>query len=137
VEFWESLGSRVRVMDPARHDHMLARTSHLPHMTAALLAATVGRDATRAELRDFCGSGFRDASRIADGSPEVWHDIARSNAAELAAELKAFRNRLNQAVDWLESGDFDRIKALLAEGRAARRALLGGSAEPPAEGEGP
>src|SRR5262249_41920008 len=62
AEFWKALGARVRVMDAEEHDRALARTSHLPHLAASALAATVS-----GELLGLTASGFRDATRLAAG----------------------------------------------------------------------
>jgi prephenate dehydrogenase len=125
-EFWGALGARCRVIDSALHDRALARTSHLPHMVASLLAASVGRPGGRADLGEFCGRGFADTSRVAEGSPEVWLDIVRTNRSNLRNELRAFRGELDRLIAALERGDDAAILRLLERGRAARRRLLKG-----------
>ena len=122
--FWRSLGADTRVMDPATHDALMARTSHLPHLAAAALALTVGREDKPARTGLFCGTGFRSATRIADGSPDVWLDIVKSNHRALLGELKAYRERLDGFIDALEQADYERIRAGLEEGRRQRRELL-------------
>lgn len=122
--FWRSLGASVYVMDAALHDAVLARTSHLPHMVAALLAATVARKNDSGEVGRFCGTGFQDSTRIADGSPELWHDISFSNSALLIREIEAFRERADDLLKWLRAGDFEQVKTFLQASREARRALL-------------
>lgn len=125
-ELWESVGARVRVMTPEEHDRIMARTSHLPHLTAAVLAATVGRGEDPGRWAIYCGSGFRDTTRIAEGSPEVWHDIVSSNAEEVASELRALRRELNQLSDLIEQNRFDSIRQFLEEARSRRRRLVRG-----------
>ncbi|HMP76528.1 MAG TPA: prephenate dehydrogenase [Kiritimatiellia bacterium] len=122
--FWRSLGGRCRTMDSREHDRLLARTSHLPHMVASLLALTVGRTAGREQLADYCGTGFADTSRVAEGSPEVWLDIVRTNRSNLAEELRAYRIQLDRLLALLDEGDFAGIEAVLENGRSARRQLL-------------
>ena len=124
--FWRRLGGRCRVMDSREHDRLLARTSHLPHMAASLLALTVGRTAEREKLADYCGTGFADTSRVAEGSPEVWLDIVRTNRSNLAEELRAYRGQLDRLLALLDAGDFEGVRALLEHGRSARRELLSG-----------
>ncbi len=125
TRFWRALGGRVARMDSRRHDEILARTSHLPHMVASLLALTVGRRPDRSAIGPYCGSGFADTTRVAEGSPEVWMDIVRTNRSNLAGELRAFRRQLDRLVAMLDKGDFIGITGALEEGRAARRALVG------------
>ena len=120
---WRGVGSVVRVMDPAEHDRIMARTSHLPHVAAALVAATVGRANGTASLGAFCGPGFRDVTRVAEGSPEVWLDILQSNRPAVAEELKALQARLGAVLAALEGQDAAALRQFLEESRAARRAL--------------
>jgi len=68
---------------------------------------------------------------VADGSPEVWHDIVSTNAAAIEAELQAYRAEIDQLIGWLAVGAFDKVKAFLALGRERRRALMNQS---PVEG---
>jgi prephenate dehydrogenase len=125
--FWRQLGSHVTVLPAAEHDRLMARTSHLPHLTASLLAVTVGRDDAEAETGPYCGTGFRDTSRVAAGSPEVWHDIVSTNAPAIEAELKAYQAQLAALLAQLAAGDFEAIKGLLAAGCERRQALLAAS----------
>lgn len=119
VDFWQALQSRVAIMDPVAHDRVIARTSHLPHLIAAILVGTVLRE-DEGSVGDFCGNGFRDATRIAAGSEEIWHDIVKSNQALLSAELAQFRDRLEQVRGMLEEGDFETLRRSLAECRGLR-----------------
>jgi prephenate dehydrogenase len=121
--FWRCVGSVVCVMEPAEHDWIMARTSHLPHVAAALVAATVGREYAAAKVGAFCGPGFRDVTRVAEGSPDVWMDILRSNRPAVAAELQQLKARLDAVLAALEGGDDDALRRFLEEGRATRRAL--------------
>jgi len=123
IGFWEHLGAEVRQMSPEAHDEVLARTSHLPHMVAALLVATVGRNGEHERIADFCGSGFRSATRLAAGSPELWHDISRSNPESLFQELTAFKEQVETMCRWLREEDFGRLREFLASSRDLREAL--------------
>ncbi len=124
--FWRRLGGRVAMVDSREHDRLLARTSHLPHMVASLLALTVGRMPGREALAGFCGSGFADTSRVAEGSPEVWLDIVRTNRSNLAEELRAYRAQLDRLLALLDAGDFSGVEHVLEHARSARRELLAG-----------
>lgn len=122
--FWERLGSHTLVMDAEAHDRLMARTSHLPHMVAVLLALTAGREGAPEQTGAFCGTGFRDTSRIAEGSPEVWHDIVSTNAPLLIEELRAYEHVLHDLLNRMELKDFDGVKEVLEKGRQARRDLM-------------
>lgn len=123
--FWKRLGARVVDCDAREHDRIVGRTSHLPHMVASLLAVTVAR-AGADKMGRFCGSGFADTSRVAEGSPEVWHDIVRTNWSNLADELRAYTRQTERLINLLDDGDFEGVQRFLEQGQAARRMLLKG-----------
>jgi len=114
--FWESIGSRVIRLTPHAHDELVARTSHLPHLAASLLVAAVNRE-RHPHLGDLMGSGYESTTRLAEGSADVWHDIVKTNAPAVRAELTAFRDeldRLLQQIDQgLDTGDFDAVRDFL------------------------
>ncbi len=127
ADFWRQVGALVSVISAVEHDRLMARTSHLPHLLASLLAVTIGRGDESAAVGPFCGTGFRDTSRVADGSPDVWHDIVSTNAPAITEELRQLRDQLDMLIRWTDAGEFDRIKKFLAAGRDCRRALLAAS----------
>ncbi len=103
-QFWKALGSRTVRMDAARHDLLVSLSSHLPHVVAATLAGLILDPRQPKQLAQLCASGFRDTTRIASGSPEMWRDIALTNRKNLsravdafAAELKKFQSALKQS----------------------------------------
>jgi cyclohexadieny/prephenate dehydrogenase len=124
LHFWEALGATVKIVSAIEHDRLMARTSHLPHLLATLLAVTAARDDDTHRVGPYCGTGFRDTSRVADGSPDVWHDIVSTNSKAIAEELRAFRTGLNQLIEWTETSDFEKIRTILTAGRNGRRALM-------------
>lgn len=115
-QFWTALGSRVVPVDPETHDRLVARTSHIPHIAASALTPLVdGRDAT-----PFIGSGFRDTTRVAEGRPEVWRDIALTNRAAIEAGLDEFIGTLERFRNDLKADDAEAVEAFFARGRDAR-----------------
>jgi prephenate dehydrogenase len=109
-------------MSPEAHDRLLARTSHMPHLVAALLVdLAFGNEAEG--TRDACGTGFRDATRMAAGSEDVWHDIVKTNADALVSELDAFISAAAELRGCIASGRLDEMKAFLARCRAIRAGL--------------
>lgn len=121
--FWQSLNSRVFQLAPETHDELLASTSHLPHLIAAVLAGTVGRHSPE-QIGVFCGSGFRDTTRIADGSPDMWHDIIKSNRSAVLCELLAFKERLDELILAVSRDDLAGVRDFLAAARHSRRDML-------------
>jgi len=132
---WEAVGSRVRVMSPEAHDRLLARTSHMPHLVAALLVDLAFGDEAEG-TRDACGTGFRDATRMAAGSEGVWHDIVKTNADALVSELDAFIAAAADLRGGIASGRFEDVKAFLAKCRAIRAGLYRSGTGKSASAEG-
>jgi len=113
--FWEALGSKVVEMSPEAHDAALAETSHLPHLTAAALAATLS-----SENRPLAASGFRDTTRIASGDPDLWTAIFLGNRDSVLASLTKYDGLLAEFRRAIEHGDARRLQELLAAAKANR-----------------
>ncbi len=120
---WEAVGARVEVMEPARHDRILAGISHLPHLVAYALAAAALEEEGEAGRR-LAGGGFRDTTRIARSSPELWRDISLLNRDALLTALDRFEAHLAEIRAALEARD----PTALADHFAAARAALEGDA---------
>lgn len=115
---WKGLGSNVVQMTPDRHDELLALTSHVPHVSAAALAAT-----TPAEALPMAATGWADTTRVAAGSPPLWREILLANPKPIAAGLRRLSRELESYAAALEQGDGDTIESLLENGRSRRDAL--------------
>ncbi|HEX7328227.1 MAG TPA: prephenate dehydrogenase/arogenate dehydrogenase family protein [Casimicrobiaceae bacterium] len=120
-EFWTACGARVARLDAARHDRIFAAVSHLPHLLAFLLVDEVASRADSAEYLANAGGGFRDFTRIAASSPEMWRDIALANRDALATEIAAFRDALDALALSIAHGDGVAIEALLERAANVRR----------------
>jgi prephenate dehydrogenase len=116
--FWQALGARVKVMTPAEHDRGLALTSHLPHLLASALAATLPL-----ELFDLAATGFRDTTRIAAGDPSLWTAIFAHNRAALLTALDRFEENLHALRSSLAASDWQRLENLLIEAKQVRDGL--------------
>jgi prephenate dehydrogenase len=95
-EFWSDLDGRVLRLTPEEHDVFVSRTSHLPYITAAALASLVLNPAHPEAQAALCATGFRDTTRIASGSPEMWRDIALANRENLRVVLDEFVRELQK-----------------------------------------
>lgn len=120
-DLWQACGAHVIDMDAGAHDRVLASVSHMPHLLAAAYMAQVAAADDAAARLALAGTGFRDFTRIAAGSPEMWRDIFLSNRVALRAELAAVRAVLDQAERAMSDGDGDALQALLARAAQARR----------------
>jgi prephenate dehydrogenase len=118
---WQACGGRVRTLEPALHDRIFAAVSHLPHLLAFALVDEFAARPNAEDLFRFAASGFRDFTRIAASSPEMWRDIALANRDALLAEVAAFRAQLDRVAAMVEAGDGAALEALFARARVARR----------------
>lgn len=118
---WESLGMAVEQMSPDRHDEVFARVSHFPHLVAyALVNAVAGHDGA---VLGYAGSGFRDTTRIAQSSPELWSGILMANRDEVLAAGSEFRKKFEQIMNALAAEDRASLKAALARAQTARASV--------------
>jgi len=118
---WEACGARVSLLDAAQHDRIFAAVSHLPHVLAFALVAQLAARPDAADLFAHAASGFRDFTRIAGSSPEMWRDIALANRAALADALRDYRAMLDRMANAIERGDGAALERLFAQASDARR----------------
>ena len=118
---WETCGATIRTLDAAAHDHVFAAVSHLPHLLAFALVDDLAARPDAEELFRFAASGFRDFTRIAASSAEMWRDIALANRDALLAECAAFRAQLDRLAAMLSAGDGAGLEAMFSAARTARR----------------
>jgi prephenate dehydrogenase len=118
--FWKSLGARTVRMDAAQHDLLVSRTSHLPHVTAAALANLVLNPAQPKTQAALCATGFRDTTRIASGSPEMWRDIALANRKNLCRSVDTFMAELKKLQVALKTGDAKKVESFFATAKSRR-----------------
>jgi prephenate dehydrogenase len=120
---WESCGARVSAMSAADHDRILAAVSHLPHILAFVLVSELATRANGDALFARAGSGFRDFTRIAASSAEMWRDIALANRDALLAEIDRYRDALGNARQLIEANDAAGLADLFERAATARRHL--------------
>ena len=120
---WEAAGGRVALLSAGDHDRIFAAVSHLPHLLSFALVSEFTSRANAAELFGFAAGGFRDFTRIAASSPEMWRDIALQNRAALLDELDRYGTRLAVFRELIDKGDGPGLQRLMAEARASRQAL--------------
>jgi prephenate dehydrogenase len=116
--FWQALGMTVVEMSADAHDRALAQTSHVPHVLAAALAASLAR-----ENRTLTAGGFQDTTRIAAGDPELWTAILLANSAGVTDGIQSVCDRLDELRSAIERHDKGRLEALLRVAKENREAL--------------
>ncbi len=118
--FWKALGGRVLKLPPEQHDVLVSRTSHLPHVLAATLASLVLDPAGPKEQSQLCAGGFRDTTRVASGSPEMWRDIALSNRKNLGKSVDVFISELQKFQRILKRADGGGLARVFETAKARR-----------------
>ena len=121
-DFWEACGANVVELDAREHDRVLAAVSHLPHLLAAAYVADLAVRADAPNLLAHAGTGFRDFTRIAAASPEMWRDITLANRDALVDEIAAFRGALDVVDSALRERDGESLRSLFETASDARRA---------------
>jgi cyclohexadieny/prephenate dehydrogenase len=124
--FWEYLGSQVELMEPARHDLVLAMTSHIPHLIAFCVVATAEdvEAVTDSEVVKFSAGGFRDFTRIAASDPTMWRDVFllnREAVLDLLGRFSEDLTALRRAIRW---GDGDTLFQTFERARRMRREVI-------------
>ncbi len=117
---WEAVGANVLEMTARAHDELVGRSSHLPHVLAAQLASLVLSPEYPSEQGILCANGFRDTTRVASGSPEMWRDIALANRRNLCCALQTFMLGLQEFHRALEAGDARAIAAFFQTAKHRR-----------------
>lgn len=134
-ELWQLTGATVRELDAAQHDRIFAAVSHLPHVLAFALVEELARRPDAESFFAYAASGFRDFTRIAASSPEMWRDISLANREALLAELLAFRGELDAIARLIQANDGAALHAIFSRASAARRAWgQAGRTDVPADG---
>jgi prephenate dehydrogenase len=106
--FWEALGGRVLKLDPAKHDVAVAQVSHVPHLLAAALVCHASEEA-----RELAAGGFRDTTRVASGSPQLWVEILSANSKAVGLELETLIVHLKALKSHFEHSPPEVLKSAL------------------------
>ncbi|MDM5178812.1 prephenate dehydrogenase/arogenate dehydrogenase family protein [Massilia sp. DJPM01] len=117
---WSACGAIIHRLTPQEHDTVFASVSHLPHLLAYALVDDIARKPHAGLLFQYAASGFRDFTRIAGSSPEMWRDISLANQSALLGELDAYLAQLTGLRAMLANGDGAAIEAVYANAQRAR-----------------
>ena len=135
AEAWRACGALIHMLSPLEHDRVFAAVSHLPHLLAYALVDDIAAKPHADLLFQYAASGFRDFTRIAGSSPEMWRDISLANQAALLTELDAYLAQLTTLRARLAASDGAALEAVYANAQRARRewieAIEAGSPPPP------
>jgi prephenate dehydrogenase len=107
---WQICGAIIHRFTHAEHDEVFAAVSHLPHLLSFALVHDLAQRANRDVLLSFAASGFRDFTRIAASSPEMWRDICMSNRDALLKEMQLYIAELTEMSAALAAGDAEKLE---------------------------
>jgi prephenate dehydrogenase len=119
-DLWKAVGAKPLRLTAAQHDEFVSRSSHLPHIVAAELANYVLSPAHPKEQASVCATGFKDTTRIASGSPEMWRDIAVANRDNLSRVLGVFIDDLREFQHALDSQNVAAIEEFFRHAKERR-----------------
>ncbi len=111
---WEQCGATVSEMTPQQHDEVFAAVSHLPHLLSFALVHDLAQRDNHEQLLSFAASGFRDFTRIAASSPEMWRDISLANRDALLREVKQYADELFVLYQALQNSDEDKLEEIFS-----------------------
>lgn len=117
---WQSCGARVSEMSAQEHDSIYAAVSHVPHLLAFAFMNSVLDRSDAARCLDFAATGFRDFTRIAGSSPDMWRDIALANRDAILQELQHNARRLAELSALVETSDAAGLKQYFERASQAR-----------------
>jgi prephenate dehydrogenase len=117
---WRSCGAVIHRLSPQQHDQIFAAVSHLPHLLAYALVDDIAAKPHADLLFQYAASGFRDFTRIAGSSPEMWRDISLANQDALLSELDAYMAQLARLRQLLAQGDGKALEDVYANAQHAR-----------------
>ncbi len=124
-EMWEATGAVVEEMSVTHHDHILAATSHLPHMLAFALVDSLARLEDKHEVFRYAAGGFRDFTRIASSDAVMWRDICLANRDALLEMMARFQGDMGRLSQAIEAGDGETLLEIFRRAKQARDAFAG------------
>ncbi len=121
---WEQCGAIIHRLTAEEHDAVFAAVSHLPHLLAYALVDDIAARDNAERLFQYAASGFRDFTRIAGSSPEMWRDISLANRPALLAELDTYTAQLAHLRARLAASDGAGLEKIYGRAQAARQAWI-------------
>ena len=110
IQFWEDLGGIIKIMNPLEHDQIFSTVSHIPHLIAYNMVNLIAQKNNTDTLLEFAASGFKDFSRIAGSSPEVWKDISLANKEAILNDLELFIKEIDKTSKLIKNNDYNALE---------------------------
>ena len=120
-EFWKVLGSNIKRISAVQHDAIYAAVSHLPHILSYALMASVLNSEDAEQKLEHAGAGFRDFTRIAASSPEMWRDICIANKQAILKELDQYLSVTGRLREMIAKEDAAGLEKVFQKASQARQ----------------
>ena len=126
ILFWESMGSKVKIMSVDEHDKILSLTSHLPHAIAYNIVRTVMGDDEKSnnDIIRYSAGGLRDFTRIAASDPNMWKDIFIDNSSLIIDAIDKFSNSLNDFKKAITEKDSKKLLEIFEKSKEFRKSII-------------
>ncbi len=124
--FWESIGSKVKIMSAGDHDKILSLTSHLPHVIAYNIVKTAMGDdeKMKQDVIRYSAGGLRDFTRIAASNPIMWKDIFIDNSDLIINGINQFSKSLDEFKKAITEKDSKKLLEIFEKSREFREAII-------------
>jgi cyclohexadieny/prephenate dehydrogenase len=124
--FWEKVGSKVDIMEAKKHDHILAITSHLPHLIAYNIVKTSldTQDETKTSIVKYSAGGLRDFTRIAASNPIMWRDIFIQNKKNTTKMVNKFIENLEELKEAISNEDEKKLENIFTKTKKIRKDIV-------------
>ena len=110
-----AIGMNLVYMDAKEHDRHAAYISHMPHALSYALANSVMKQEAKESILALAGGGFKDMSRIAKSSPNMWEDIFRQNKPNLLEAINTFQCELKKCQNMIEKEEWEALNAWMKD----------------------
>ena len=110
-----AIGMNLVYMDAKEHDRHAAYISHMPHALSYALANSVMKQEAKESILALAGGGFKDMSRIAKSSPNMWEDIFRQNKPNLLEAINTFQYELKKCQNMIEKEEWEALNTWMKD----------------------
>ncbi len=119
----EELNAKPIFMEPSAHDEAVAAISHIPHIAAASLVNLVRSQQQAEIMKQLSAGGFKDITRIASSSSEMWQNICLSNKESILKLLRSFQETIDGVISMLEKEDENGLYQFFSEAKKFRDSI--------------
>ena len=123
IQIFSHIGMKIVFMDPKAHDAHASFISHLPHAISYALANSVMGEEDPKSILLLAGGGFRDMSRIAKSSPQMWSDIFKQNKINLLHSIDLFEKELEKSKKMIQEEDWSGLETWMSKATTLHKIL--------------